>query len=466
MTKIVKATGAVSAHGDTHANANASANASASVAAAPLPDMAATGRRANDRHGRVDDRADAWLLLWALVAMAASAAGLWRYGAMWPWHEQLALPACAVASMVLAWHWPPLRVFFLASAAVTAAVIGTYLAGQASAVDAAAKPLAGSAWLAVGMGGLLLASTVAYWLVLAWPAGKARGLLRWHAIAGLLAWAGCALGLAASLVRWFESYRAAATAFESAAAAAFASASASAAFVPAPGHAPMSNLYEALLVLCWLTALLFLLYEWRYRLAHVGAFVMPAVGALVVFLGWYAWARQAHDAQPLIPALQSGWMKWHVGASLLGYGGFVLAGMSALAWLLQQWQCGRQPGHVRQQQRSGWLARVARRLPGSVALQLLAYRAIALGFAFFTLAIVLGAVWAAQAWGSYWSWDPKETWALVVWLNYAAWLHMQQVKGWRGAASAWWALLGLLLTGFAFMGVNLFFDGLHSYGQL
>jgi cytochrome c-type biogenesis protein CcsB len=87
------------------------------------------------------------------------------------------------------------------------------------------------------------------------------------------------------------------------------------------------------------------------------------------------------------------------------------------------------------------------------------YKSIAVGFAFFTIATVLGALWAAEAWGGYWSWDPKETWALIVWLNYAAWLHMRLMKGLRGTVSAWWALVGLAVTTFAFLGVNMFLSG-------
>jgi cytochrome c-type biogenesis protein CcsB len=94
------------------------------------------------------------------------------------------------------------------------------------------------------------------------------------------------------------------------------------------------------------------------------------------------------------------------------------------------------------------------------------YLSIGIGFAFFSLATILGAFWAAEAWGGYWSWDPKETWALIVWLNYAAWLHMRLMKGLRGALSAWWALTGLVVTTFAFLGVNMFLSGLHSYGTL
>ncbi len=94
------------------------------------------------------------------------------------------------------------------------------------------------------------------------------------------------------------------------------------------------------------------------------------------------------------------------------------------------------------------------------------YKAIAVGFAFFTIATVLGRPLGGEAWGGYWSWDPKETWALIVWLNYAAWLHMRLMKGLRGTVSAWWALVGLGVTTFAFLGVNMWLSGLHSYGTL
>ena len=110
--------------------------------------------------------------------------------------------------------------------------------------------------------------------------------------------------------------------------------------------------------------------------------------------------------------------------------------------------------------------RIAAQLPGFEILDDLMYKSIAVGFAFFTIATVLGALWAAEAWGGYWSWDPKETWALIVWLNYDAWLHMRLVKGLRGTVSAWWALTGLVVTTFAFLGVNMFLSGLHSYGTL
>ena len=110
--------------------------------------------------------------------------------------------------------------------------------------------------------------------------------------------------------------------------------------------------------------------------------------------------------------------------------------------------------------------RLASVLPSFDVLDDVMYKSIAIGFVFFTIATILGALWAADAWGKYWSWDPKETWALIVWLNYAAWLHLRLVAGLRGLVSAYWALVGVLITGFAFLGVNIFLSGLHSYGGL
>ena len=176
---------------------------------------------------------------------------------------------------------------------------------------------------------------------------------------------------------------------------------------------------------------------------------MPfSISAAVGFLLWYTITRDAAEIQPLVPALQSWWMKIHVPANFIGYGTFALAAMVAVAYLLKS---------------NGMLAD---RLPPLEVLDDIMYKAIAVGFTFFTIATILGGLWAAEAWGGYWSWDPKETWALIVWLNYAAWLHMRLMKGLRGQVAAWWALVGLLVTTFAFLGVNMFLSGLHSYGQL
>ena len=245
-------------------------------------------------------------------------------------------------------------------------------------------------------------------------------------VASALTWAAVLFGFVGLMVRWYESYL----------------------IAPDVGHIPISNLYEVFVLFCLITALLYLHYEKTFNTKQLGGFVLVVINAAVGFILWYIFDRHAHEIQPLVPALQSYWMKIHVPANFIGYGSFSLAAMVAGAYLLAN---------------KGILAN---RLPSLVVLDDLMYKAIAVGFAFFTIATILGAMWAAEAWGGYWSWDPKETWALIVWLNYAAWLHLRMVKGLRGPVLAWWSLIGLLVTTFAFLGVNMFLSGLHSYGTL
>jgi len=210
----------------------------------------------------------------------------------------------------------------------------------------------------------------------------------------------------------------------------------------------VSNLYEVFVLFCLFTAMMYLYYEALYQTRQLGALVLLVISAAVGFILWYTFDRGAHEIQPLVPALKSWWMKLHVPANFIGYGSFSLSAMLGVGYLLSS---------------RGILAS---RLPRLEVIDDMMYKAIAIGFAFFTIATILGAMWAAEAWGGYWSWDPKETWALIVWLNYAAWLHIRLVKGLRGPMLAWWAVVGLLVTVFAFLGVNMFLSGLHSYGTL
>jgi cytochrome c-type biogenesis protein CcsB len=221
------------------------------------------------------------------------------------------------------------------------------------------------------------------------------------------------------------------------------------------GHIPVSNLYEVFILFSVVTALLYLFYERRYQTRSLGGFVLLVITAAVIFQLWYSLERNADEIQPLVPALQSYWMKIHVPANFIGYGSFSMAAMIGVAYVLVVWRKEVNPD-------SRWV----KAMPELSLMDDLMYKTIALGFAFFTLATILGALWAAEAWGGYWSWDPKETWALIVWLNYAAWLHMRLTKGWNGKPMAWWAIVGLFVTLFAFLGVNMFLSGLHSYGTL
>lgn len=239
-------------------------------------------------------------------------------------------------------------------------------------------------------------------------------------------WVAIVAGFTGLMVRWFESYL----------------------IGTDVGHIPVSNLYEVFVLFCLITGMMYLYYEEKFNTKALGSFVLFIINAAVVFILWYTFAKNADAIQPLVPALQSYWMKIHVPSNFIGYGAFSISAMIAAAYLL----------------RNTTLLRKV--LPADYVMEDLMYKSIAIGFIFFTIATILGAIWAAEAWGGYWSWDPKETWALIVWLNYAAWLHLRLVKGLRGNILAWWSLVGLLITTFAFIGVNLFLSGLHSYGEL
>jgi cytochrome c-type biogenesis protein CcsB len=293
------------------------------------------------------------------------------------------------------------------------------------------------------------------------------------------------MALIGTMVRWYESYLLGADI----------------------GHIPVSNLYEVFVLFCWLTAIFYLYFEDHYQTRALGAFVLLVISAAVGFMTWYAIAREAQEIQPLVPALKSWWMKLHVPANFIGYGTFSLAAMVSLAYLIKHATTralwiglvafpaffavvapgafllfgGLAPDNASAVVRTIGIGatlvlidaaliaartRINAATPALEVLDDLMYKSIAVGFAFFTIATVLGALWAAEAWGGYWSWDPKETWALIVWLNYAAWLHMRLMKGLRGGVAAWWACVGLLVTTFAFLGVNMFLSGLHSYGRL
>ena len=245
-------------------------------------------------------------------------------------------------------------------------------------------------------------------------------------LATKITWIATMMGFVGLLVRWYESYLIGIDV----------------------GHIPVSNLYEVFVLFCLITSLLYLHYEEKLEIKKMGAFVLIIITAAVAFILWYTLEKGANEIQPLVPALQSYWMKIHVPANFIGYGAFAMAAMISVAYLLKD------------------KGIIGSYLPELNVLDEMTYKAISIGFIFFTIATILGAIWAAEAWGGYWSWDPKETWALIVWLNYAAWLHLRLIKGLRGTVLAWWSLGGLVITTFAFLGVNLFLSGLHSYGEL
>jgi cytochrome c-type biogenesis protein CcsB len=359
--------------------------------------------------------------LYALIMFAGAGFAYSKYSQYMDIYEAVFLFGAAALASYLGWQWKALAKLVLAVGVISIFSISLYDGQQARATQTfLLKYLISSQSAVMWMNVLFVLAMVTYWFALFKRSDfTAR-------VASALTWSAVFFGFVGLMVRWYESYL----------------------IAPDVGHIPISNLYEVFILFCLITALLYLHYEQKLNTRQLGGFVLLVINAAVAFILWYTFDRQAHNIQPLVPALQSYWMKIHVPANFVGYGAFSLAAMVACAYLLAN---------------KGVLAS---RLPSLDVLDDLMYKSIAVGFAFFTIATILGAMWAAEAWGGYWSWDPKETWALIVWLNYAAWLHLRMVKGLRGPLLAWWALIGLLVTTFAFLGVNMFLSGLHSYGTL
>ena len=237
-----------------------------------------------------------------------------------------------------------------------------------------------------------------------------------------LAWTGVVLQTLAIAVRWVESHR------------------------MGIGHAPLSNLYESMVFFSWTTAGIYLFFVRKFKDRLLGAFVMP-----LVFLTLASTSLMNREIQPLVPALQSNWLTAHVITCFLGYAAFAVAFALSILYLMKSRQGEGSHGFLQTH------------LPPADLLDDFSYRIIAVGFPMLTLGIITGAAWANSAWGSYWSWDPKETWSLIVWLIYAAYLHARIARGWKGKRAAWLSIFGFAATLFCYLGVNLLLSGLHSY---
>jgi len=247
--------------------------------------------------------------------------------------------------------------------------------------------------------------------------------------ASALAWIGFAIQTVAIGLRWKESYDI------------------------GLGHAPMSNLYESVVFFAWSIVLIFGIIDIKYKYRIIGAFVMP-----FALLGM-AWAQMylPADINPLMPALQSNWLLYHVITCFLGYAAFAVACGVSIMYLIKA------KSEEKGNEAAGGLMS---QFPPTRVLDELNYKAIMVGFPLLTLGIITGAAWANYAWGTYWSWDPKETWSLIVWFIYAAFLHARFTKGWVGKRAAWLSIIGFAATIFCYLGVNLLLSGLHSYGNL
>ena len=201
------------------------------------------------------------------------------------------------------------------------------------------------------------------------------------------------------------------------------------------GHAPLSNFYESLVFFSWAIVLLYLILERKNALRDFGAFCMPVS---FIFMAYASFSPNiSSQIQPLIPALKSNWLISHVITCFLGYAAFLIASVFSIMYLVK-------PVHLREQ--------IEERI----------YQSLTIGFIFFTIGIITGSVWANSAWGRYWGWDPKETWALITWLIYASALHARIIQNWSGRKVAVLVLIGCASVLFTYFGVN-YLPGLHSY---
>lgn len=237
---------------------------------------------------------------------------------------------------------------------------------------------------------------------------------------------GAAGNFAGIIMRWVESYR------------------------MGIGHAPLSNMYESLVFFAGTIVVIYLVIERKSENAIIGAFATP-----IAFLAM-AYASMSPNIsdriQPLVPALKSNWLIAHVIACFLGYAAFAIAFGISIMYLFKQRDV---------QETSSLLSH----FPKTQILDELNHQMIMFGFLFLSIGIITGSVWANSAWGSYWSWDPKETWSLITWFVYAALLHARMMRGWYGKRIAYLSIIGFMAVLFTYFGVNLL-PGLHSYGSV
>ena len=245
------------------------------------------------------------------------------------------------------------------------------------------------------------------------------------------------------------------------------------------GYFPLSNLYESLLFLTWTLLTLYLYVESQTKTKLIGAILIP-VALLINGFSNLTLSPEMQKASPLVPALQSNWLMMHVSMMLLSYGTLIMGSLLCLLFLvISQYQevdfkqidktstplynimlDYYETNLLTSKKKSSELGK----LKLLQSLDNWSYRIIGLGFPFLTVGIIAGGVWANEAWGSYWSWDPKETWALITWLVFATYLHARLTKGWEGRRTAILGGLGFFVIWICYLGVNFLGKGLHSYG--
>lgn len=246
------------------------------------------------------------------------------------------------------------------------------------------------------------------------------------------------------------------------------------------GYFPLSNLYESLLFLAWSLMALYLFLETKINSNLIGAIILPIILLLTGFAD-LTLPIEMQKASPLVPALQSNWLMMHVSLMMLSYATLIIGSLLCILYLVLTSRKTSKENlitsaelsdpqlvlrentllpnlNLRTQQKNNSLTKLLDNIDN------LSYRIISFGFPLLTIGIIAGAVWANEAWGAYWSWDPKETWALITWLVFASYLHARIVKGWEGKQSAILGTAGFFSVWICYLGVNFLAQGLHSYG--
>ena len=210
------------------------------------------------------------------------------------------------------------------------------------------------------------------------------------------------------------------------------------------GRLPMTNQYEFATSFAWALCLVSVIFIIKFRFPVLGACAAPVTFLMIGYA-----AMQSKEVRELMPALRSNWLGFHVSTAIIAYGAFGVSFALSVIFLLRE-----------RVEKGSFLDA---HIPQNDKLDAISYRSVALGLLFLTFTIVTGAIWAERAWGSYWSWDPKETWSLVTWIIYAAYLHLRVNRSWQGKSAALFAALGFVCVIFTYIGVNTFLPGIHSY---
>ena len=234
------------------------------------------------------------------------------------------------------------------------------------------------------------------------------------------------------------------------------------------GYFPLSNLYESLIFLCWNISTIQLLIETRTQSRLIGAISTPLLFLISGFSS-LTLPVEMQKALPLVPSLQSNWLMMHVSMMMVSYATLIVGSLLSILYLAFV-MFTKKESALLMEVASNNLNSSTVKSSSSSKISLLqtvdiwSYRIIGLGFPFLTIGIISGAVWANEAWGSYWSWDPKETWALITWLTFAIYLHARLIKGWQGQKAALVGSCGFFVIWICYLGVNFLGKGLHSYG--